>query len=99
MYERSGAYERFLSQVCKASQRGPKSGGQRRGRRRQFTFAKGAMDQMEKRSNVSKVTTPELAIGMQTLNITSPYSPHTHLSLPLPIINDPLDEIFVNLNL
>ena len=34
------------------------------------------------------------------MNITSPSSPHTHLSLPLPIINDPLDEILpINLNL
>ena len=37
---------------------------------------------------------------MSYLNVTSPTSPHTHLSLPLPIINDPLDEILpLNLDL
>ena len=37
---------------------------------------------------------------MQSLNITSPSSPHTYLSLPLPIINDPPDKILsMNLNL
>ena len=30
---------------------------------------------------------------MHFLSSTTPSSPHTHLSLPLPIINDPLDEI------
>ena len=37
---------------------------------------------------------------MPFLNVTSPSSPHTHLSLPLPVINDPLDEVLpLNLNL
>ena len=37
---------------------------------------------------------------MQPLSITTPSSPHTHLSLLLPIIDDTLDEILpMNLNL
>ena len=47
-----------------------------------------------------KATTSEPAIGTHSLSFEVPSSPHTHLSLPLPIINDPLDEIMpMNLNL
>ena len=53
MYERSGVNQKFLSQAGEASQRGLESGCQRRGRRRQFTYVKGAMSQMEKRPNIS----------------------------------------------
>ena len=52
-YERRGANQRFLSKIGKALQRGPKSGGQRRGRIRQFTFAKRATNQTKKRPYIS----------------------------------------------
>ena len=39
-------------------------------------------------------------MGTSCLAISSPTSPHTHHSLPLPIINNPLDEVIpLNLNL
>ena len=46
-----------------------------------------------------KPTNFEPAIGTSHLKITSPTSPHTHLSLPLPIINVSLDEILPTMNL
>ena len=47
-----------------------------------------------------RATNSKPTIGTSHLNVTSPTSPHTHLSLSLPIINDPLDEILqMNLNL
>ena len=48
-----------------------------------------------------KATNSEPTMGMSCLVISSPTSPCTHLSLPLPIINDPLEEVIplnVNLN-
>ena len=55
--------------------------------------------QTKKRSCFSQSNHFELAMGTSHFIITSP-SPHTHLSLPLPTINDPLDEILsMNLNL
>ena len=45
-------------------------------------------------------TNSELAMGTLHLHISSPTSPCTHLSSPLPIINYPLDEVLpLNLNL
>ena len=47
-----------------------------------------------------KATNSEPAMGTPHLLISSPTAPHTHLSSPLPIINDPLDEVLsLNLNL
>ena len=47
-----------------------------------------------------KTTHSEPTMGTSHLVISSPTSPHTHHSLPLPIINDPLDEVIpLNLNL
>ena len=47
-----------------------------------------------------KTTTSEPAVGTHSLSFVVPSSPHTHLSLPLPTINDPLDEILpMSLNL
>ena len=47
-----------------------------------------------------RATNSKPTICMSHLNVTSPTSPHTRLSLPLSIINDPLAEILpMNLNL
>ena len=47
-----------------------------------------------------KATHSEPTMGTSHLVISSPPSPHTHQSLPLPIIDDPLDEVIpLNLNL
>ena len=47
-----------------------------------------------------KATHSEPTMGMSRLVISSPTSPHTHHSLPLPIIDDPLEEVIpLNINL
>ena len=55
---------------------------------------------MKKRSCFSHSNQLQTCNGYITLITSSPTSPCTHLSLPLPIINDPLDEVLLlNLNL
>ena len=47
-----------------------------------------------------KATHSKPTMSTSHLVISSPASPHTHHSLPLPIIDDPLDEVIpLNLNL
>ena len=103
MYQRSGANKGFISQTSEAPQRRKEIGckrSKRRGGRRRFTIAQGVAYQTKKRSNSSQSHQLQAYNGYVTFSISSPTSTCTHHALPLPIINDPLEEVIpLNLDL